>query len=82
MWAWPQVRNFYLPEPIPQRSTYVFTETHWVPEPSPYVSIDGVHKAHELCRNSGRIATLEGLVPHQGSKTTYVRCGNGDTHTF
>jgi len=82
MWAWPQVRDFYLPAPIPQRVAYVFTDTHWVPEPSPYVPVDGVRRAQEFCLGSGGIATLKGLVPHQGDKTAYVRCENGDEHLF
>jgi len=58
------------------------SDSYQFTDPNFYVGIEAVNKAREICLNSGKVAYIEGFVPHQGDKTTYVRCGNGDTHTF
>lgn len=61
---------------------YVFSDTKQAKEPSPYVPMEGVLRADELCHNSGGIKWIEGLVPHQGDKTAYVECEDGQKFTF
>jgi hypothetical protein len=75
----PEIRHFYFPPQVTSTVTYQVPAPRSVQEdPSPYVSVYGVQKAQELCREYGGIQTLEGLVPN----TVYYKCMDGREGTF
>lgn len=83
LFLWPQFRHFYFPSQIAGTAPYpVPAFSGQKEELGRYVSVNGLNIAHELCRDSGKVAWLEGLVPPEGDNNALVRCGNGVVHQF